>query len=77
MRRFLKILGIALLLIVLSAIGYASITFPPIMAGMAAKTMCSCVFVSGRSQQSVRDKELKVFPGLSDASMDVDEKNRR
>ena len=40
---------------------------------MAAKTMCSCVFVMGRDQQSVRDKELQVFPGLSSASIEVAE----
>ena len=41
------------------------------MAGMAAKTMCSCVFLTGRDPQSVKDKELQVFPGLSSAAIDV------
>ena len=31
--------------------------------------MCSCVFVTGRDPQSVRDKELQVFPGLSRAKI--------
>jgi hypothetical protein len=52
----------------LAALAYVVTTFPPVMAGMAAKTMCSCVFVTGRDPQSVRDKELKVFPGLSNSS---------
>lgn len=76
LRKILKSAGALLLLLLLFAIGYVLITFPPIMAGMAAKTMCSCVFVSQRTQQSVRDKELKVFPGLSDADIDVDEQQQ-
>jgi CubicO group peptidase (beta-lactamase class C family) len=76
MKRILKFLGIILLLTVVVALTYVGITFPPIMAGMAAKTMCSCVFVSGRSPQSVRDKELRVFPGLSGASIDVNEEDK-
>jgi CubicO group peptidase (beta-lactamase class C family) len=76
MKRFLKFLGLALLLVVLTAIGYVVATFPPIMAGMAAKTMCSCVFVSQRTPQSVRDKELKVFPGLSGSSIDINEQEQ-
>jgi CubicO group peptidase (beta-lactamase class C family) len=57
----------------LIGLSYVLITFPPVMAGMAAKTMCSCVFVSGRDPQSVRDKELKVFPGLSNAPITLHE----
>jgi CubicO group peptidase (beta-lactamase class C family) len=76
MKRVIKYVGLTVLTLLLAAISYLIITFPPIMAGMAAKTMCSCVFVSDRSPQSVRDKELKVFPGLSGASIDIDEKER-
>ncbi|MEJ1237828.1 serine hydrolase [Chryseolinea sp. T2] len=76
MKRLFKLLGLIVLVLLVAAIAYAAITAPPIMAGMAAKTMCSCVFVSDRSPQSVRDKELKVFPGLSDASIDIDEKQK-
>jgi CubicO group peptidase (beta-lactamase class C family) len=43
---------------------YFGITFPPIMAGMAAKTMCSCKYVAGRTTESVMQKEMKVFPGM-------------
>jgi len=76
MKRFFKFLAYLLVILVTLAIGYVMITFPPIMAGMAAKTMCSCVFVSNRSEQSVRDKELKVFPGLSEADIQVNSADR-
>ncbi len=69
-----KIFKAALLLIaglLLIVFAYILITFPPVMAGMAAKTMCSCVFVTGRDPQSVRDKELQVFPGLSNAPITI------
>lgn len=72
MKKILRLLGFALLAVLIIALGYVAITFPPVMAGMAAKTMCSCVFVGDRSEQSVRDKELKVFPGLSGARIDID-----
>ena len=73
MKKFFKIILLTFLAIVLGVLGYIFITFPPVMAGMAAKTMCSCIFVTGRDQQSVRDKELQVFPGLSSASIEVAE----
>lgn len=73
MKRLLRTLLLSLLGLVLIIICYVVITFPPIMAGMAAKTMCSCVFVSDRTPQSVRDRELRVFPGLSAAAIDVNE----
>ena len=44
---------------------YVVVSFPPIMRGMAAKTLCSCIYVAGRSPESVIRKELQVFPGLS------------
>lgn len=69
MKRFFKLLLIAVLVIILAASTYILVTFPPVMAGMAAKTMCSCVFISGRDEQSVRDKELRVFPGLSSSTI--------
>ena len=68
MKKFFKIILLAFLAIILVALGYIFITFPPVMAGMAAKTMCSCIFVMGRDQQSVIDKEFQVFPGMSSAS---------
>ena len=50
---------------------YALITYPPIMAGMASKTMCSCVYVMGRTPESVIQKELTVFPGLGRARFEI------
>ncbi len=73
MKRFFKILLLTLLGLILTGFAYILITFPPVMAGMAAKTMCSCVFVTGRDPQSVRDKELQVFPGLSSSTIQVNE----
>ena len=43
----------------------------PIMAGMASKTMCSCVYVMGRTPESVIQKELKVFPGLGNTRFEI------
>lgn len=75
MKRFFKFFFLSLLLVVLIALSYIFITFPPVMAGMAAKTMCSCVYVSGRTVESVIEKELKVFPGLSSAPITLNEKD--
>jgi CubicO group peptidase (beta-lactamase class C family) len=69
MKKFLKILLIAVLATIALLITAVSISFPPIMAGMAAKTVCSCVYVSGRTVESVREKELTVFPGLDRATI--------
>jgi hypothetical protein len=69
MLKVFKIFALLLLAVVVVALSYVVITFPPVMAGMAAKTMCSCVFVTGRTPESVRKKELQVFPGLPDANI--------
>ena len=71
MKKFFKIILMVLLATILIALGYIFITFPPVLAGMAAKTMCSCIFVMGRDQQSVMDKEFQVFPGMSSASIEI------
>jgi CubicO group peptidase (beta-lactamase class C family) len=71
MKKFLKVFLIGLVVIVLIVLLYVLVSFPPIMRGMAAKTMCSCVFVSGRSPESVLAKELQVFPGLSDVPLQI------
>ena len=62
MKKFIKIFLLTIAAVLVVAIGYIFITFPPVMAGMAAKTMCSCVFLTGRDPQSVKDKELQVLP---------------
>lgn len=64
MKKILKYVFYTLLLAIATLIIYLGISFPPIMAGMAAKTMCSCMYVSGRSTESVMQKEMQVFPGM-------------
>jgi CubicO group peptidase (beta-lactamase class C family) len=71
MKKFLKAILYFFAALFSIALAYVLITFPPVMAGMAAKTMCSCVFVAGRDPQSVREKELQVFPGLSNAPITI------
>lgn len=62
---------LAVLVVIVAAVVFVAVTFPSIMTGMAAKTMCSCVFVAGRTPESVVEKELQVFPGLSQAKIQV------
>jgi CubicO group peptidase (beta-lactamase class C family) len=71
MKKILKRLLIGFLTIIVAAIVFLLITFPPIMAGMASKTTCSCVFVTGRTPESVVSQELKVFPGLGMARIEL------
>jgi CubicO group peptidase (beta-lactamase class C family) len=71
-KKFFKVFGWILVLATLGAVGYVMVTFPPVMAGMAAKITCSCVYVMNRSVESVRQKELQVFPGLSRASIQLE-----
>src|SRR5258706_5109543 len=52
---------------------YMAINFLPIMTGMAAKTMCSCVYVMQRDPESVVRKELTVVPGLSGGKITFDQ----
>jgi CubicO group peptidase (beta-lactamase class C family) len=69
-----KILRITTWVVVLLvAIAFvAAITFaPPVMSGMAAKTVCSCVYLTGRPLESVKQKELQVFPFLDKASIQL------
>lgn len=70
-KRILKYFFALLGSVLVVAIIYLSVTFPPIMSGMAAKTMCSCVFVMGRTPESVREKELSVVPGLASADIQI------
>ena len=71
MKKLVKGILIALLFLILLFLLYVLLTFPPIMGGMAAKTVCSCVFVSKRTVESVRQKELQVFPGLDDLHIEL------
>ncbi|NBP68698.1 MAG: class C beta-lactamase-related serine hydrolase [Cytophagia bacterium] len=71
MKKFIKVTLLSLIGILLIAVLVIVYSFTPIMAGMAAKTVCSCVYVSGRTVESVREKELTVFPTLSKAGIEV------
>lgn len=75
MKKILKVFLYLILSIVIVALAYVAFTFPPVMAGMVSKTMCSCVYVAGRTPESVKEKELKVFPGLSSAGIAMDNKD--
>lgn len=60
-----KIIGLSLLIVLVGGLGYgiyyASQAFP-IITGYGAKNLCSCAYLSGRSEQSVLDNELSAFP---------------
>lgn len=60
-----KIIGLSLFAIFLGALSYgvyyASQAFP-IVTGYGAKNLCSCAYLSGRTEQSVLDNELSAFP---------------
>src|SRR5688572_7767165 len=71
MKKYIKRIVWVIVGLLLIPIGYMAIYFPPVMAGMAAKMTCSCVFVMERSVESVREKELQVFPGMSRAGIEV------
>jgi CubicO group peptidase (beta-lactamase class C family) len=73
LKRLLKYTLYLLVSLLTVVIIYLGFTFPPIMSGMAAKTMCSCVFVMGRTPESVKEKELSVFPGLSKADIQIED----
>lgn len=70
MKKIIKRVLVAVLLIVLVyAISYAWRAFP-IMTGYTAKNMCSCVMLAGRDPENVRKNELASFP-LSLANVEV------
>jgi CubicO group peptidase (beta-lactamase class C family) len=71
MKKFLKVTLFVIATVIVLAITAFLIYFPRIMAGMDAKLMCSCVFVAGRTPESVMEKELSVFPGLSSAEIQI------
>ncbi len=64
----LRLFSSILLILIIALLGYMFISVLPIMTGMAAKTMCSCVYTLERTPESVKQKELTVFPGLSKAT---------
>jgi CubicO group peptidase (beta-lactamase class C family) len=72
MLKFLKRFFLVVLVFLLLVVGYVIIYFPTVMTGMDAKVMCSCVFVTGRTPESVMKEELSVFPGLTWADFKID-----
>lgn len=75
MKRILLRAGIGLLVVMLIALSYAGYYAPAVMTGMDAKVMCSCVFVAGRTPESVLQKELRVFPGLTLADININKRD--
>jgi len=71
MKKILKRTLLFILALVIAALTYVAVTFPTVMGGMGAKTMCSCVFVAGRTPESVKEKELSVFPGLANGGYEI------
>ena len=71
MKKFIKLFLISLLILVVLVVGFVMFSFPVVMTSMGAKTMCSCVYVMGRTPESVTDQELKVFPGLTWANIEL------
>ncbi len=57
--------------IALAGILFVLVNYPPILAGMASKLMCSCVYVMGRSPESVVQKELTVYPVMNTAKFEM------
>lgn len=65
-----KIIVGVLVLVLLYGLNYAWRALP-IISGYGAKNLCSCVFVSGREVNDVRENELKVNPLLSVGTFEV------
>jgi CubicO group peptidase (beta-lactamase class C family) len=68
MKKIIRYTLLLIALVIVLAITYVIISFPPIMTGMVAKTMCSCVYVTGRTPESVENEELRVFPGMNNVT---------
>ena len=71
MKKFFTALTILSATMIIVLLVYVLVSFPPIMGGMAAKTLCSCIYVAGRTPESVVRKELQVFPGLSEIDYNI------
>jgi len=68
-----RIILVIVLALLTYGIRYAWVSFP-IISGFGAKNLCSCVFVAGRTEKSVREEELGDSP-LTLGSFTVDEKD--
>lgn len=71
MKKLLKRTLIFFVILLVGVMIYLWIFFLPVMVGMAAKTVCSCVYVAERPMEDIKKNELQVFPGLSSASFEV------
>ena len=71
MKKYFKIFGWSTLVLVLSLVGFVAIKLTPIMASFTAKTVCSCLYVAGKNLESVRAKELQVYPFISNADIEL------
>lgn len=61
---------VTLLVLALGAAGYYAWAAGEIIAGYAAKTLCTCVFVAGRDAASCLEQELGAYLSLMTATID-------
>lgn len=73
MKKIFKYALLFLLGVIVVIVTYLGIKFPPILAGMASKIMCSCVYVEGRTPQSVLERELMIFQTLNMAKFEFED----
>lgn len=74
---FKKIL-IAILILIIAVVGYFYVTLYPALpagTGYAAKKVCSCHFIAGRTQESIHKEDLAMSP-LNLAKTVIDEENK-
>ncbi len=74
----IKKILLGILVILIGGFSYAYLTyFPQIPAanGYVAKTMCSCTFISGRSQESIQNEDLGESP-FHLTSTEIDHENQ-
>jgi len=66
-----KLLYFILFLAILAILGFTFYLYPrlPILNGYSAKMACSCIFVSGRSLESVKNQELETLPFKSNTTV--------
>ena len=69
---------LVILLLLIAAVAYLYVTYAPqlpIASGYAAKRMCSCTFLSERSQESIQREDLSFGPlAMTSSKIDRDEK---
>jgi CubicO group peptidase (beta-lactamase class C family) len=75
MKKFLTITGLVLGALLILVLSYVLYYIPEVVTGMDAKVMCSCVYVAGRAPETVKARELQVFPGLTLANISINPKD--